>query len=532
MPMLEEVFKKSGVPTHTFIEPTEYNRVLVALRTAGKGMIVEGPSGIGKTSCIKKAIEQQGIAASCLFLSARKNEDLDLINALPKMKDLGTVIVDDFHRLPDETKYGLTDLIKSLADEEDVSSKVILIGINRAGQALIDFAPDLLHRVERIKFGRTNEESLRELIARGEKVLNCNIGVASSIAEEANGSFAMAQVLAHEACLKAGLLQTSDAPQPSHINVSLPVIREAVLDELSPRFFPVAREFCTGNRLRQEGRAPYLHLLRWLSLTPEGVLDTRNAMASNPGLKGSVSQVIEKGFLSKLIDESKDVGDIIHFDRATSLLTAEDPKLLYFIRHIIWQHFARQIGYFSIAIQTKYDFALSFAGEVRPVAKRVAEELTAREMQVFYDHDEQHYILAEDVEEYLTPIYRSESRYVVALMSKEYPRKVWTKFESQQFKQRFSEGAVIPVWFVDAPPGMFDEVRRVGSLEFDPAADHESQIAEIVNQLAKKLMEDREKANAKVKEEAAAEAQVEESKRVEADVKRASPAGVPRLFDA
>lgn len=45
-PKLEEVYKISGVPTYTFVEPTEFNRILISLRTPGRGMVIEGPSGI------------------------------------------------------------------------------------------------------------------------------------------------------------------------------------------------------------------------------------------------------------------------------------------------------------------------------------------------------------------------------------------------------------------------------------------------------------------------------------------------------
>jgi len=45
-PKLEEVFKISGVPTYTFVEPGEYGKIIVSLRTPGRGMLVEGPSGI------------------------------------------------------------------------------------------------------------------------------------------------------------------------------------------------------------------------------------------------------------------------------------------------------------------------------------------------------------------------------------------------------------------------------------------------------------------------------------------------------
>jgi len=297
---IDEVFKKSGVPTHTFVQPAEYDRVLVSLKTPGRCMIIEGPSGIGKTSCVKKAIEDTGLSDSCLFLSARKPEDAGLIKELPSMRAIGVVVVDDFHRLPTEAKQQLTDFIKTLADEEDQSSKVILIGINRAGQTLVEYAPDVLHRVEVVHVGRANVERIREMIELGQRALNCTISIADEISEEAEGSFAMAQVLCHEACLQSRLLETCVGEIAKEVNVSLPCIREAVIAELTPRFFALARDFATGNKLRREGRAPYLNLLRWLSQTPEGVLDTKEAIAANPGLKGSVTQVIDKGQCSQL----------------------------------------------------------------------------------------------------------------------------------------------------------------------------------------------------------------------------------------
>ena len=423
MPRIDEAFKKSGVPTHTFVPPLEYERVLVALQTPGRCMIVEGPSGIGKASCIKKALEDIGLAGSCLMLSARKPGDIDLVTALPTMRSIGVVVVDDFHRLPTIAKQQLTDFVKTLADEEDDTSKVILIGINQAGQTLVEYAPDVLHRVEVIRVGRTNVERIRQMIELGERALNCELAIADDVSGEAEGSFAMAQVLCHEACLQEKLLETHLDTHPRRICVSLPCVREAVLADLSPRFFPLARDFATGNKLRREGRAPYLNLLRWLSQTAEGALDTKEAIAANPELKGSVSQVIDKGHLNTLINSSPQVAELIHFEPRTELLTTENPKFLYFTRHLIWSKFAKQVGYYSIDFDSRYDFALSFAGENRDFAAALAAELSSREISVFYDKNEQHRILANDIEEYLAPIYRSESKFVVVLLSREYPKK-------------------------------------------------------------------------------------------------------------
>lgn len=491
MPRLDEVFKKSGVPTHTFVPPNEYNRVVAALRTPGRCIIVEGPSGIGKTSCMKKALDDVEMTDSCIFLSARKYSDAILISEIPTMSSVGTVIIDDFHRLSAGTKQQLADYVKTLADEEDATSKIILIGINRAGQALVEYAPDVLHRVELIKFGRTNIERLRDLVSLGERALNAKIAIGDEICTEAVGSFAMAQILCNEACLQADLLETDQGEAQHRVDTSLPGVREAVLSDLSLRFFPVAREFATGKKLRREGRAPYLNLLRWLSQTQEGVLDTREAMAQNPNLKQSVNQVIEKGHLSTLISESDTIQQLVHYESSTQLLVVEDPKFLYFIRHIIWSAFARQLGYYSIEFGSRYDFALSFAGEDRQIAEDLYNQLASREMNVFYDKQEQYRILANDVEEYLAPIYRSESRFVIPLLSEHYPKKIWTKFESDNFKQRFGEHSVIPIWFSNASVGMFDESAKYGGIKLEVKSDISSEVLSIVESLSLKLQEER-----------------------------------------
>ena len=61
---LEDVYCDSGVPKYTYIEPNEHVKTKVALRAKGRGVIVEGPSGIGKTTCIKKIIADNNMSAN------------------------------------------------------------------------------------------------------------------------------------------------------------------------------------------------------------------------------------------------------------------------------------------------------------------------------------------------------------------------------------------------------------------------------------------------------------------------------------
>jgi hypothetical protein len=210
LPLLEEVFKRSGLPTHTFVEPAEYNHLKIALRTPGRGVVVEGPSGIG----------------------------------------------------------------------------------------LID-----------------------------------------------------------------GVTEGSD--QKRVVLASIETVKDRVLTELSRTFLNRAIDFARGRRFRREGRAPYLHLLVWLAQSEEWTCSIDQLLAENPTIRGSVGQVIDKGHLADFLKERYDLSDIFHYDGYTRILAVEDPKLMYFLRNLLWSKFVRQVGFISVEFRSKYDFALSFAGEDR-----------------------------------------------------------------------------------------------------------------------------------------------------------------------
>lgn len=485
---LEDVFKTSGTPTHTFVKPVEYTKLIVSLRTKGRGLVVEGPSGIGKTTSINKAIEESGLK-SITSLSARKKEDLEMIQLLPEFTDFGIVVIDDFHVLPNDTKKSLSDYMKTLADEDSVSSKLILIGINKAGDSLVSFAPDLNNRIDTIRFEANPEEKVEEMLTLGESALSIKLNIKSEIVAESKGSFHIAQLLAKETCISCDIIDNQSGKQQT--DTSIETIKAKVNQELGRLFYPKARTFAIGSKLRKEGRAPYLHLLNWLANSPDWSIQIDEMLNLNTNMKLSINQVVEKGFLKKLIEDNAMLQDVIHYDEQSNVLTIEDPKFLFFIRNILWNKFAEQIGFVGIEFSKPYDFALSFAGENRDLAQTINSKLLDREISVFYDKNEQHRILASNVEDYLAPIYNSEADFIVVLLSKDYPKKIWTKFESEQFKQRFGENAIIPIWYSDTDASLFDESRKYGGLTFNVDGKLEDEAESIVHVISKKLEEKR-----------------------------------------
>lgn len=484
---LQNVFVLSGVPEHTFVQPVEYTRLLVALRTDGRSIVIEGPSGIGKTTSVIKAISEAGLAERVLSLSARKNDDIAVIRDLPRQLPVGTVVIDDFHRLDNDSKKELADLMKTLADEGAAHSKLIVLGIPNAGQSLISFGKDLSNRIEIIQFEANPEHKIDELITKGERALNASLNIREEIKSAAQGSFYIAQMLAYHTCIRSSVLKT--AVDSTSTSESFESVKAHVMASLARSFHDTSIAFARGTKLRREGRAPYLHLLYWLSQSKNWSVNVDREADRHPEQRGSVSQVVSKGFLEDLIRSSDDIQRVLHFEATSSTLVAQDPQFVFYIRNLSWPQFSEEVGFLSMEFPSRYDFALSFAGADRDIAEALFHALEERELEVFYDQNEQHRILAEDVEEYLAPIYSSDALLVICVLGPDYPKRIWTKFESAQFKQRFKSGEVVPIVLSTAPLGAFDSAAQIGYIQWDMAGDFNAQVQSAVKLLVSKCVE-------------------------------------------
>ena len=482
---LEEVFKLSGVPEHTFVEPQEYSRLFIALRTEGRGVVIEGPSGIGKTTCVLKALDRLGVNENVRVLSGRKRRDIDAIKEILEADGFGTVIIDDFHKLEESLKKYLSDLLKTLADEEDEGSKLVLVGINKTGRSLIEYSSDLRNRIDIIKFESNSEEKLEELLKKGEDHLNIVLSVKKDIVEDSQGSFHLAQMLAHHACLKSEVFEECDKLTPT--DISFETLKEFVLDDLSISFSDITVKFCKGQRVKKGSRAPYLHVLYWLSDSDSMSINIESTLVENQNHKNSVGQILSKGHLKEHYESDSRYSDIIFYNDETTEFSIEDPKYYYFIRNLSWSRVAKKIGFHTVEFTSAYDYALSFAGAERYLAEYLHMKLSENEISVFYDNNEQARILSKDVEEYLAPIYRSESRFIVPILSQSYPSRIWCKFEADNFKKRFGEESVIPLWLSNCPAGMFDRSNGTGGFTFDPDKKFEPQLDEFANLLIEKI---------------------------------------------
>lgn len=109
-----------------------------------------------------------------------------------------------------------------------------------------------------------------------------------------------------------------------------------------------------------------------------------------------------------------------------------------------------------------YDIAISFAGEDRPVAEKLASFLVTKGLNVFYDEYEQANLWGKDLYVHLSKIYKDEAKYCLMLVSEHYAKKQWTNHERRAAQARaFVENSeyILPLRLDDAPvDGILDTV--------------------------------------------------------------------------
>ena len=136
-----------------------------------------------------------------------------------------------------------------------------------------------------------------------------------------------------------------------------------------------------------------------------------------------------------------------------------------------FHHLIKSAATTSAQSVTKYDVAMSFAGEDRPMARDLATGLQSRGVTVFYDEFEKAQLWGRNLNDYLTTIYSEGARFCMVLISEAYVRKLWTSVERQAMQAGAllsNVEAILPVRLDDAkvpgflPTVAYYDLRREG----------------------------------------------------------------------
>ena len=122
--------------------------------------------------------------------------------------------------------------------------------------------------------------------------------------------------------------------------------------------------------------------------------------------------------------------------------------------------------------ESKYDIALSFAGEDRDYVEKVAFHLKSFGVRVFYDKYEQVNLWGKDLYSHLSDIYHKRAQYTVIFISAHYKDKLWTNHERESAQARaFREKQeyILPARFDDTEvPGILPTTGYVDLRSYAP----------------------------------------------------------------
>jgi nucleoside phosphorylase len=286
-----EVFVRTGLPDRTFVESQDFRYVKQELRPGGRSMIIEGPSGVGKTSAIRKAKAALGSSIPKIeYLSLQKPENRERLRTLAAWHD-GTLIIDDFHWLDAQLYQQIAEYLKHLVDndEDAPAKKLIIIGIPHCRQKLIDIRPDLATRLSPYVWKPASDKMILELIEKGEKALNISFASKAEIQQTAKGSLFIAQSLCYNLCIEAGIEMTQQ--YLTIINCDIKKGIDRIMDELENKFWePLLRFVMLGGYNDTTCR----DLLHELANTKDGSLSLTQLRIKKtemePGIKRFISE--------------------------------------------------------------------------------------------------------------------------------------------------------------------------------------------------------------------------------------------------
>src|ERR1035437_4691134 len=342
--LLSDVFKTVGLPPYTYVKPKYFGEVRADVEQPGKHLLIEGPSGIGKTCVVFKVFEELGW---------RRNQDYAYISARDPGQEIAVdqffksclqgetpspsvMVVDDFHLLPASVRDGFGAVLKRLSDrafEEANPPKAILIGIPTTGSALLADAFDLGPRLGSYRFTSATDAEINKVLDEGEHALNVIFEDRNYLLAESSGHFWLAQFISNKICSMQEIYESQE--EVRILTFDLLTIRQRLMDELSQRCMPTAITFAKGKKWRPGGNKPYLDVLFALAKNPDLVISYDKILnlvpdRRRPGVKAirpRIAEVINDPF------HRIDLRRQISFD-ATSGFTIEDPLFRYFLTNV------------------------------------------------------------------------------------------------------------------------------------------------------------------------------------------------------
>ncbi len=324
---LRDIFVTSGIPRVTFVKTEQFTPLVTALKTKGLSVVIEGPSGIGKTTIVQMAINEiqaenptWGSAEPHSRLIAYEPKHLEDLKTLRDCHEYGDiVIIDDFHHQELELRKEIVEYLKELAKTGQETKKLVIMSTPQSDLELVNLLSGK-DRIICILLGKVEDSDVRQMINKGEQALNIKLEPEDDLVKAACGSLKIAQELCLCVCHRVGVLNTKVQEDPFLVYYGVEKERaiRQVMDGLPPKFSATPRS--------------WLRLLKNLISYENGHLSLFRPKKSKDGFVLDINVDCFKQWMESLYQkfpESKEY--FFFFDQRKSEWEICDPRFIFYL---------------------------------------------------------------------------------------------------------------------------------------------------------------------------------------------------------
>ncbi len=329
---IAEIFPQSGLPKYTYVEPDKSDELLSQLRNYARILVVEGPSGIGKTTAVYRALRVVGVEnPEAQWFRATSLEDLERLDGLLKASPKGHIVIDDFHYLDATWQKRLAFAMQSAATALSPKIKFTAIGVAQVYRTLTDYVPNLQQRTEPFPMGRQSFAKLDTLLVRGARLANIEFQQRAAILNACMGSFSILQDLCYRIARKANIERTELTRTlipygPTDVEADLLISLDTV-------FHKSLRAFVHIDRGGPLPRGTGLVLLWLLGNARSGEISTETARDRYPQLAASFGWLLPNQLREMM---QKEPFSELFTCKDGSTLTLCDPRLALYLSLLKW----------------------------------------------------------------------------------------------------------------------------------------------------------------------------------------------------
>lgn len=338
---ITEIFRTSGPPAITFVEPVQMNQIRAALTMMGKGLIVEGPSQIGKSTVIEAAfdeLERDAPSATATWVRLGEPSGLELLRDLLKPGQLSNhLVIDDAQLLDAPERDRVCALVRQLADNRAPKGKVTLIGAPGTSHKILTDI-HVKARFTTIPMTKQPDDRIQSLVSKGEAAANVRFEHAGEIVLQSRGSFRLAQEICLAMLIQDGVIRSAKSERL--ISISPNDVRNQIMSSLG--FDEALIAFARTDR-NTDGQGAALGLLWMLSESPDLMVTLFAAKRRYSHLVAGF-EWLESAGLDKMLDDASPLKLCELLAHRDGQLEAIDPRLGYYLSAVGWQSFGERAG--------------------------------------------------------------------------------------------------------------------------------------------------------------------------------------------